>query len=133
VQPAAAPAIALSSTSVTFKLTATSSTATTQTFVLTNGGGGTRNWAAAATTTSGGAWLTVSPSSGSIAAGQAGATVTVTANPSGMAAGDYYGQIQITSPNAATQVQSVTVRLTVVTAAEAPPQIGVGGVVSAAS
>jgi uncharacterized protein (TIGR03437 family) len=133
VQPAAAPAIALSAASVTFNLTATSSTATTQTFVVTNGGGGTLNWAAAASTTSGGAWLAVSPSSGSIAAGQAGATVTATANPSGLAAGDYYGQIQITSPNAATQVQTVTVRLTIQTAGEAPPQISAGGVVSAAS
>jgi len=89
---------------VSFTLTTTSSSATTQTFVVTNGGAGTLNWAAAATTTSGGAWLSVSPASGSIAAGQAGATVTVTAKPAGLAAGDYYGQIQVTSPNAASQV-----------------------------
>ena len=133
VQPATGPVTTLSATSVSFNLTATSSTAATQTFVVTNGGAGTLNWAAAATTNSGGAWLSVSPASGAIAAGQAGATVTVTAKPAGLAAGDYYGQIQVTSPNAASQVLIVTVRLTVVTAGEAPPQINAGGIVNSAS
>jgi uncharacterized protein (TIGR03437 family) len=133
VQPATGPVTTLSATSVSFTLTATGSTASTQTFVVTNGGAGTLNWAAAATTTSGGAWLSVSPASGSIAAGQAGTTVTVTAKPAGLAAGDYYGQIQVTSPNAASQVQIVTVRLTVVTAGEAPPQVNAGGIVNSAS
>jgi uncharacterized protein (TIGR03437 family) len=133
VQPAASPAIALSSTSVTFTLTATSSTATTQTFVVTNTGQGTLHWAASASTTSGGEWLSVSPATGAILAGQPGTTVTVTANPSGLAAGDYYGQIQVTSPNATSQIQLLTVRLTVATAGEAPPVVFAGGVVNAAS
>jgi uncharacterized protein (TIGR03437 family) len=133
VQPAASPAIALSSTSVTFSLTATSSTATTQTFVLTNAGQGTLHWAASASTTSGGEWLSVSPATGSVLAGASGTTVTVTANPSGLAAGDYYGQIQVTSPNAVSQIQLLTVRLTVATAGEAPPVVFAGGVVNAAS
>jgi uncharacterized protein (TIGR03437 family) len=133
VQPAAGPATALSATSVTFNLAAASSTATTQTFVITNGGQGTLNWAAAATTTSGGAWLSVSPASGSVVAGQPGTTATVTANPASLSAGDYYGKIQVTSPSAASHVQIVTVRLTVGTAGEAPPQVAVGGVLNAAS
>jgi uncharacterized protein (TIGR03437 family) len=133
VQPAASPAIALSTTSVTFTLTATGSTATTQTFVLTNTGQGTLNWAASTSTTSGGAWLSVSPATGAVVAGQAGATVTVTASPSGLAAGDYYGQIQVTSPNATSQIQLLTVRLTVQTAGEAPPVVFAGGVINAAS
>jgi uncharacterized protein (TIGR03437 family) len=127
VQPAVSPAIALSSTSVTFTNT------TAQTFVITNSGQGTLNWAAAATTASGGAWLSVSPASGSVVAGQAGATVTITPNSSGLAAGDYYGQILITSPNAASQLQSVTVRLTVQTAGEDPPTVAMGGVLNGAS
>ena len=133
VQPAVSPTIALSSTSLTFKLAATGSTPTTQTFVVSNSGQGTLTWAAAATTTSGGAWLSVSPASGNTLAGQAGATVTVTANPSGLAAGDYYGLIQVSSPNASSQLQIVTVRFTIQTAGEDPPQIFVGGIVSAAS
>ncbi|MGA3017764.1 MAG: hypothetical protein ABSF62_11640 [Bryobacteraceae bacterium] len=133
VQPGVSPAITLSSTSIALSLAATGSTSTTQTFVLTNTGQGTLNWAAAASTTSGGAWLSVSPASGSIVAGQPGTTVTVTANPTGLTAGDYYGQIQVTSPSAASQIQIVTVRLTVATAGEAPPQVAAGGVLNAAS
>jgi len=133
VQPAASPATALSATSVTFTLAAVGSTATTQTFVITNSGQGTLNWAAAAATTSGGAWLSVSPPSGSIVAGQPGITVTVTANPASLSAGDYYGEIQVTAPSAASHLQIVTVRLTVGTAGEAPPQVAVGGVLNAAS
>jgi uncharacterized protein (TIGR03437 family) len=132
VQPFASPAIALSYTSLTFSLTATGSTATTQTFVVTNGGQGTLNWAASASATSGGTWLSVSPATGSVLAGASG-TMTVTANPSGLAAGDYYGQIQVTSPNATSQIQSLTVRLTVATVGEAPPVVFAGGVINAAS
>jgi len=133
VQPGVSPAITLSSTSIALSLAATGSTSTTQTFLVTNTGQGTLNWAAAATTTSGGAWLSISPTSGSIVAGQPGTTVTVTANPTGLAAGDYYGQIQVTSPSAVSQIQIVTVRLTVATAGEAPPEAAPGGVLNAAS
>jgi uncharacterized protein (TIGR03437 family) len=133
VQPAVRPAITLSATSVNFTLASAGSTATTQTFTLTNTGQGTLNWAAAATTTSGGAWLSVSPASGSVLAGPNGTTVTVTAKPAGLAAGDYYGQIQITSPSAASQFQTITVRLTVQTAGEDPPAVAAGGVLNAAS
>jgi len=133
VQPAVSPVIKLTPTYVTFSLASVSSTSTTQTFVVSNSGQGTLNWASAVSTTSGGAWLSVSPSNGSVLAGQAGATVTVTANPSGLTAGDYYAEIQITSPSAASPVQIVTVRLTVQTAGEDPPQVAVGGVLNAAS
>jgi uncharacterized protein (TIGR03437 family) len=133
VQPGVSPAIALSSTYVTFSLAATGSTSTTQTFVLSNSSQGTLNWASSVMTTSGGAWLSIAPSTGSVLAGQPGTTVTVTANPSGLTAGDYYGLIQITSPSAASPVQLVTVRLTVQTPGEAPPQVAVGGVLNAAS
>jgi uncharacterized protein (TIGR03437 family) len=125
--------MAFSSTYVTFSLAATGSTSTTQTFVLSNSGQGTLNWASSVSTTSGGTWLSVSPSTGSVLAGQTGTTVTVTANPSGLAAGDYYGLIQISSPNAASPVQFVTVRLTVATPGEDPPAVAAGGVLNAAS
>jgi hypothetical protein len=46
--------------------------------------------------------------------------------------GNYYRQIQVTSPSVS-QVQIVTVRLTLQIAAEAPPQISVGGVLNSAS
>jgi uncharacterized protein (TIGR03437 family) len=91
------------------------------------------NWAGAATTTSGGAWLSLAPTSGVVVAGQAGTTASITASSSGLASGDYYGQIQITSPNAASPSQSLTVRMTVGTAGEAPPSIAASGVVNSAS
>jgi uncharacterized protein (TIGR03437 family) len=59
--------------------------------------------------------------------------VTITPNSSGLAAGDYYGQILITSPSAASQLQSVTVRLTVQTTGEDPPAVAMGGVLNGAS
>jgi uncharacterized protein (TIGR03437 family) len=133
VQPAASPVMALSPSYVTFSLAATGSTSTNQAFVLSNSGQGTLNWASSVSTTAGGTWLSVSPSNGSVLAGQAGTTVTVTANPSGLTAGDYYGQIQVTSPNAASPLQIVTVRLTVQTPGEDPPQAAAGGVLNAAS
>jgi hypothetical protein len=57
---------------------------------------------------SGGAWLSVSPASGSTPA-----TLKVTANPSGMAAGTYKGSITITSTGAGNSPQTVPVTLTV--------------------
>jgi hypothetical protein len=133
VQPAAPPVITLSSNYVTFSLTATGSASSSQQLVVANGGQSTLNWAASASTASGGSWLSVSPSSGSTLSGTVGDIVTVTASPSGLAPGDYYGQIQVTSPNAASPVQMVTVRFTVQIAGEAPPQVFAGGMVSDAS
>ncbi len=98
--------------------------------MIANGGQGTLNWAASASTASGGPWLSVSPSSGSTLSSSVGNIATVTANPSGLAAGDYYGEIMVTSPSALSPVQIATVRFTVQTAGEAPPQVFAGGLVS---
>jgi uncharacterized protein (TIGR03437 family) len=127
VQPTVSPAISLSSTSFNF------TAAGEQTFTLQNTGQGTLNWAASATTAAGGSWLSLSPSNGSILAGQAGTTVTINVNPSSLAAGDYYGQILVTSPSAVSPLQSATVRLTVQTAGEDPPLLAPGGLLNAAS
>ena len=131
VQAAVPPSTALSPTSLTFSLTATGSTPTSQTFSVSNLGQGTLHWSASTSTTSGGAWLSVSPTTGGVLAGPSASTVTVTANPAGLAAGDYYGQVQVTSPN--TALQSVTVRLTIQTAGENPPVVVLNGVLNAAS
>ncbi len=76
---------------------------------------------AAAATTTGGNWLTVTPTSGTTAAGTGGATSTlaVNANPVGLAAGTYTGTITITGATSTPQVLNVT--LTV--AAPATPLI----------
>jgi uncharacterized protein (TIGR03437 family) len=132
VQPAIPPVINLSSTYLTFTRP-TTGVPTNQNFTLSNGGQGTLNWVASTSTTSGGTWLSISPSTGSSLAGQLGTTVAVAANPSSLAPGDYYGQIQVTSPNAASPVQMITVRFTIQTAGEDPPAVAAGGVLSDAS
>jgi hypothetical protein len=57
---------------------------------------------------SGGAWLSISPASGSTQT-----TLTVMANPTGMAAGTYKGSISITSTGAGNSPQTVPVTLTI--------------------
>ncbi len=65
-----------------------------QSFPLANHGTGVLNWTTATVTTSGGRWLSVTPASGSLAAGES-TRVAATVNPIGLAAGDYYGQIEL--------------------------------------
>jgi hypothetical protein len=64
--------------------------------------------AASATTTTGGNWLSVTPASGSTPA-----TLRVSANPSGLAAGTYNGSISVTSSGAGNSPQTVPVTLTI--------------------
>jgi uncharacterized protein (TIGR03437 family) len=105
-----------------------------QTFTVTASGSGTLAWAAAASTTSGGSWLTATPASGSLTAGQTGATVTVTVSTSGLAAGDYYGSIEVTSAGTTNTMATATVHLTVGGGtAAAAPAVAAGGVLSAAT
>jgi uncharacterized protein (TIGR03437 family) len=127
MQPAGA-ALGVAPASLAF----TSTGATSQTFAV-SATGGTLSWSAAASTVTGGAWLSVSPASGSSPAGGAGTTVTVTVNSTGLAAGAYYGEIQVTSSDASDPVELVTVSLTIGAAATTPPSVAAGGVLSNAS
>jgi hypothetical protein len=81
------------------------STATgTQNLSITSSGSPLSITAAA----SGGSWLTVTPASGSTPA-----TLKVSANTTGLAAGTYKGTINITSSNASNSPQTVPVTLTI--------------------
>jgi uncharacterized protein (TIGR03437 family) len=104
-----APAIALNPSALTFAAQQGGSNPTSQTVSLANSGGGTLNWTAAAAT---GAWLSVSPASGSGAA-----TLTVAANVAGLAAGTYNGTIQVSATGASNTPQTLPVTLTVTAAA----------------
>jgi uncharacterized protein (TIGR03437 family) len=84
-----------------------------------NGGPGTLNFSAGASTTSGGNWLSISPSTGSSNSTTASA-IAVSVNPAGLAPGDYYGQISVTSATAGNSPQIATVVLNVTTAANSP-------------
>jgi hypothetical protein len=86
------------------------------TYALGSTASGTQNLSIASSGTalnltvaaSGGAWLTVTPTTGSTPA-----TVKVSANPTGLAAGTYNGTISITSNGAANTPQTVPVQLVV--------------------
>jgi uncharacterized protein (TIGR03437 family) len=64
------------------------------------------------TISGGSGWLSASPLSGSIPAGQ-GTLVTVSVNPGGLAPGDYYGQIRIDAPAAPNSPRLLSVVLNV--------------------
>ncbi len=88
----------------------------TQAVTVTNTGGGTLDWSATGNQT----WLSVSPSTGSLASG-ASQVVTVTVTSASLAAGSYTAAIAISDPAASNTPQTVTVDLTV----SALPAIGI--------
>ena len=63
---------------------------------VANGGAGTLNWNA--TVGAGTTWLTVSPASGSSVSGKVPAPLSVQLNPAGLPAGQYLGNISLSSP-----------------------------------
>jgi hypothetical protein len=91
-----------------------------QSFGVVNLGTGSLAWAASVSTLAGGNWLSATPASGSSNASQAAPQVAVSVNPSGLAAGDYYGLVQIDAPGAANTPQVVTAFLTVLPAGSDP-------------
>jgi uncharacterized protein (TIGR03437 family) len=83
-----------------------------QTLIILNGGSGSLKFSAAASTTSGGPWLSVSPASGTITPSTP-AAATITIQAAGLAAGDYYGQIEISADGAPNSPQIASVVLNV--------------------
>jgi uncharacterized protein (TIGR03437 family) len=124
IQAGPSPSIVASQKGLTFVASTGGGVPASQSFTIVNGGQGTLNWGVSASTLSGGNWLSVTPASGASPAGNAGPLVQVTVNPSGLAAGDYYGQILIFASGAPNSPQSVTVVLTV-----RAPGAGTGSVV----
>src|SRR5439155_15752032 len=84
-----------------------------QSFTVLNVGAGALSWSAITSTLSGGPdWLAASPGSGRSDQNTA-PVVQVQVKPAGLAPGDYYGQVQISSPGIANSPQAVSVVLTV--------------------
>jgi len=84
-----------------------------QQFGILNTGQGNMSWSATATTVTGASWLQISPASGTVARPLLDVSlVTVSINTSGLGAGTYYGQIQVSAP-AVNTPQLLTVILTV--------------------
>jgi len=89
-------------------------------------------WTVQASTVTGGSWLTVQPSSGASNVGNQGVPVTVTAQTTGLAPGQYTGQIQVSSAVAANSPLVVSVMLTVLPSATAvPAQVRPAGLIFA--
>ena len=102
----------LSQTGFRFQTVAGGGSPPGQTLSILNSGSKSSNFGVSASTTSGGQWLTVSPSSGTISASTP-AVATVSINASGLAAGDYYGQIQVSAGGAENSPQTASVVLNV--------------------
>jgi uncharacterized protein (TIGR03437 family) len=108
--------ILISQTGLSFTAVAQGGVPLPQNFGILNIGQGSMNWSATATTLSGGNWLQISPSSGTVEQPYLDVSpVSVSINPSTLAAGTYYGRIQV-SAVAANTPQVMTVILTVLPA-----------------
>ena len=81
-----------------------------QSFRVSNRGFGVMAWNTQVRTSDGGDWLTAEPESGSSDASEA-SPVLVRVDPTGLAAGSYYGVVQVSAPNAANSPRIVTVVL----------------------
>ena len=110
--PVAQPVIGVSPTSLSFAATQGGATPVTQTVSISNSGGGTLSWAA----NDNAPWLTISPASGT---GNGAVTLTVTSGS--LAAGTYNSTVTVQASGASSVTVPVT--LTVATA-PVPPAIG---------
>ena len=99
----------LSKTGMTFRFEQGANTLADSVFIQEALGGSIR-WQASATTVSGGAWLGVSPASGATGP-QSAADILI--NGSMLPAGRYFGQVAVTSADAANSPQTATVALVV--------------------
>jgi hypothetical protein len=79
-----------------------------QTLSITNGGGGTLAW----TATEDVGWLSLSPSSGSLASGQSG-TVLISVVSQNLVPGSYQATVSVQDPNAGNSPQTLVVNLLV--------------------
>jgi uncharacterized protein (TIGR03437 family) len=106
--------ILLSQTAMNFVAASNGSAPAAQTFEILNPGSGSMPWSASTSTLSGGSWLSVTPNSGSsLSLAQPGSPINVTVNPQGLAAGVYYGTVQVTANGVPNSSQSITVAFTV--------------------
>ena len=134
IQPTPA-SVVLSETGLTFSSAVDGTTASPKTLRILNGGAGAISWSAVTSVVSVGAnWLSVSPSQGTSTSSSTTAPITVTVNPAGLAAGNYYGRIEIASPGVANSPRFATVVLTVLTALQtAGPSLNPAGFLFAAA
>src|SRR6202162_1172368 len=105
------PELRISQSGVYFQTVAGGGTPTSESITVLNAGSGTLSFSVSTST----AWLSASPSSGSVTS-TSSASVTISINPTGLAAGDYYGQVQIAASGVVNSPQTVSVVLKVAAA-----------------
>jgi uncharacterized protein (TIGR03437 family) len=110
------PELRVSQSGLYFQTVAGGGTPPSESITVLNAGSGTLSFSVSTSTASGGnGWLSASPASGS-ATSTSSASVTISANPTGLAAGDYYGQVQIAASGVVNSPQTVSVVLKVASA-----------------
>lgn len=115
-----APELQLSDTGIQFQaVTGSLQTPSIYTISLRSTGSPV-TYTSTASTLTGGNWLTVQQASGS-ASSTATGSIDIQANPNGLAAGAYFGRVDISAPGAFSPLQSIPVTLTVAAAASANP------------
>lgn len=118
--------ILLSQTALSFTAVAQGGSPLPRSIAILNSGNGAMQWTASTKTLSGGAnWLKLSSTAGAVNQPLLDASaVEVRIDPTGLVQGDYYGQIQVSAPNAANSPQSVSVILSVAASGTNPgPEI----------
>ena len=108
----AVPSIQLSETGVYITAVAGGPQPPSQTLTVTNSGAGSLNWTAQSTTLNSSNWLQATHASGT--------TLTITADPTGLSPGQYWGSINVVSANASNSPQTVSVLLNVLAATASP-------------
>ena len=106
-------ALRLSKTGLSFLAVEGSSLVSTQSFGITNLGTGSVEWSASVSTLTGGSWLGIAATIGKATSGVP-AVVDVGVDPSGLAAGSYYGLIEVEAAEAANSPLLVTAHLEVI-------------------
>ena len=108
------PVIVLSQTGLTFGKVQGGGNPLPQSIAILNTGQGAMNWTATAQTLTGSNWLSLSQSSGTVARPFIDfSSLDVIVNASTLAAGNYFGQIQVRANGAGNSPQTVSVILNV--------------------
>ncbi len=105
---------------MTFQAVAGAAAPPPQSFSVLNAGIGSLSWTAAASTLSGGSWLTETPVAGASARRARCRSWQAHVNSAGLAAGNYYGQVQVAPAGVDNSPQSVAVVLTVLASTANP-------------
>lgn len=114
--------LVLSQTGLTFYTVAGSTGSQSRSLGVLNTGQGSMDWTVTTSTLSGprASWLTATPATGVSGAALPASTLSVNVNPSGLEAGEYYGQVAVAAPSAGNSPQLVSVVLNVLPADKSP-------------